>query len=218
MPQTLLALLALVVASLLSFNVKDSTKGTYENQVHDELEMTAAAIALQVMETAEERPFDQRSTPAGIAAANDYLPLQLGAEFSPWTSFGGVACNVDSLWTTTSCDDLDDLAGITRQYVPFQMRSSFSGSTERKRFIGLEVSIDIEYVLDEDWTVESAFPTTHKRVRIDVYIDENVSTQRDRSVPLATIQRVVGYDDRKAARDFQRATGRLPAGYTETTS
>ncbi|HEX8299172.1 MAG TPA: hypothetical protein VF594_08440, partial [Rubricoccaceae bacterium] len=149
MPQTLLALLALAVAGMLSLNVKDTSRGTYEKQVYDEFEMTAAAIALQVMETAEERPFDQRSTPAGITAANRFLPTKTGAEFSSWTTFGGVTCDLDALWNTPSCDDLDDLSGITRQYLPFQLRSQWSGTTEIKRYIGLDVSVDVEYVLDE---------------------------------------------------------------------
>ena len=217
MPQTLLALLALSVAALLSLNVKDTSRGTYERQVYDEFEMTASAIALQVMETAEERPFDQRSTPAGITAANRFLPVRTGAEFSSWTTFGGTTCDVDALWTTTACDDLDDLSGITRQYVPFQLRSQWLGSVETKRYLGLDVSVDVEYVLDEDFEVESALPTPHKRVRVSVFLDESVSTQRDRSVPLASLERVVSYDERKAARDYQRVTGTLPAGYNGPT-
>ena len=217
MPQTLLALLALVVASLLSFNIQDSSKSTYEHQVHDEFEMTAAAVALQVMETAEERPFDQRSTPAGIVAANDFLPVTGGPEFSMWNTFGMPAaqtCDLDALWTTASCDDLDDLSGVTRQTVPFQMRDGWDPAVRRvaPRSLPMDVSVDVEYVLDEDFEVESALPTDHKRVRITVFLSPGVSTLRNRNVPLATLERVVSYDDRKAARDFQRVTGRAPAG------
>lgn len=221
MPQTLLALLALVIASLLAFNVKDSSKGTYEHQVQDEFEMTAAAVALQVMETAEERPFDQRSTVAGITAANDYLPVSGGAEFSMWNTFGmpaGSSCDLDALWNTMSCDDLDDLSGITRQVVPFQMRDRWNPTLRvmEPQWLPLDVSVDVEYVTDELWQVESALPTDHKRVTVTVFLNQTVATRRDRTVPLVTMERVVSYDARKAARDFQRGTNpsRTPAGIT----
>lgn len=217
MPQTLLALLALAVAGLLSFNVKDVSRGTYERQVEDEFEMVAAAVGQQVMETAEERAFDQRSTPAGIYAASSFLPARNGAEFTSWTTFGGTTCDLDALWTTPACDDLDDLSGVTRQIVPFKLRSRWTGTTEVTRELPLDVSIDVEYVLDEDFEVESALPTLHKRVRIYVYLDEGVSTRRSRAVPLATLERVVSYDERKAARDFQRVYTVLPAGYNGPT-
>jgi hypothetical protein len=48
---------------------------------------------------------------------------------------------------------------------------------------------------------------------VDVYIDESVSTRRGHGVVLASLERVISYDERKAARDYQRATGTLPAGY-----
>ena len=84
----------------------------------------------------------------------------------------------------------------------------------KPRYLGMGVSVDVEYVVPQALEVESALPTDHKRVVVTVFLSETVSTERDRSVPLARLERVVSYDARKAARDFTRATGRTPAGMT----
>lgn len=206
MPQTLLALLALAVASMMALNVKGGEASTYEHQIQDEFEMTASAVALQIMELAEERPFDERTTPDEIEAHADFLPVPGGAEFSRWDSFGGTACDLEALWTTADCDDLDDLTDVARQTIAFQMRGSGT--------LDFQASVEVEYVLDEDFEVESALPTDHKRVVVLVFLHPDTYTRRDRDVPLVRLERVVSYDDRKAARDFQRATGRWPAGMT----
>ena len=59
MNQTLLALLGMMIAMLFSLNQQRGTLHDYQTMVHDDMELMAAGVAQQVMETVASYPFDR---------------------------------------------------------------------------------------------------------------------------------------------------------------
>ena len=66
MPQSLLGLLALTLASIISFNQQRVTHSSYKATIRDELELAASGTAQHVMEMIAARSFDEVSTPEKI--------------------------------------------------------------------------------------------------------------------------------------------------------
>jgi len=64
MPQSLLAILALMIASLFSVSQQRNIIGNYENMIRSELEIMASGVALQVMEDIAGHPFDAATAAA----------------------------------------------------------------------------------------------------------------------------------------------------------
>ena len=59
MTQTMLALLAMMIAMLFSMNQQRGTLNDYKTMVHADMELMAGGVALQVMETVASYPFDK---------------------------------------------------------------------------------------------------------------------------------------------------------------
>ena len=78
MPQTLLALLAMILASVLSFNQQRGALSNYDHMIGNEIEMAASGALMTVLEFVGARSFDERTTPEGIASDGATLPLDPG--------------------------------------------------------------------------------------------------------------------------------------------
>ena len=198
MPQTLLALLALVLAALLSFTQQRATSRSYQTMVTNELELSASGTMMHAMELIAARAFDENSTPEGIDA-NTLLP-ELANQMSVYAHFGendrgDAGCDLMRPINTPDCDDVDDLDGLRDVAVWLNLASGDS--------IRFDVDIDVSYVADTSLATPSAVRTLHKRVVLHArsphldYLPGN----------LLEIERVISYDPVRADAEYEAETG-----------
>jgi hypothetical protein len=197
MSQTLLALLALGMATLLGFNQQRATIQTYEVRIRDEYAVAASGLLMHVMEMAAARSFDQTSTPDHIHST-ERLPT-LG-EFSLPDTFGHgeAGCDLMEPWNTPSCDDVDDLHSAAWQSVDLVLPSG--------RMMAFEVLITVEYVSDADVTVPVVTRTHNKRVTLGAR-----AAHLPRLGTIVRLERVIAYDPVKAAADYEVSYGPVVA-------
>lgn len=147
MQQTLLALLALMTASFLSFSQMQAIVQSEREIVQSELEEMATGIAMQSMEVVRARHFDDATV--GIpgdstVSVSDFTspPFTSGNHCQP---FGG----------SDVCDDVDDFHEMVPATVPFEIPDDQ---------IDFKVEIEVRYV-------DSAMqPTSSKTIRKEVII------------------------------------------------
>lgn len=223
MTQTLLALLALVLASFLTFNQQRLTIRSQSNMVTDELELAAAGLASEAMAFIEGRSFDERSTPEKIRDAQGAVPDD-PSQFSAPSTFGyDGACDYLHPANTPGCDDVDDLADrdwtpvsieLARELVIDPATGKPYPDSVRTRELDFEIRTDVFYVDTADSMVPAALPTRHKRVMMDI---------RAGYVPgqpegILRVTRVVSYDPIKADMDYENSdvydSGHTPPGQT----
>lgn len=193
MPQTLLALLALALAGLLTFNQQRLTVRSQTNMVSDEVELAAAGLASEVMEFISARSFDERTTPPKIADAYGSVPDDPN-QFSESTSFGySGECDLLLPANTPNCDDVDDLAN--RDWAPVEVTLAHG------RTLGFEVKTDVYYVDSPSSMTPSSTKTRHKRVIMN--LRSPYASSGDDGVVRVT--RVVSYDPVKAEMDYENS-------------
>ena len=193
MPQTLLALLALALAGLLTFNQQRLTVRSQTNMVSAEVELAAAGLASEAMEFIGARSFDERTTPEKIADANGSVPDDPG-EFSASTTFGYSGdCDFLRPANTPSCDDVDDLAG--RGWTPVDVTLAHG------RTLDFEIKTDVYYVDSPSSMTPSSAKTRHKRVIMNLR-SPYASTGDD---GVLRVTRVVSYDPVKAEMDYENS-------------
>lgn len=196
MPQTLFALLGMILASLLAFSQQRNAVSNYSSMVGNEAELAASGAMMHVLELIGSRSFDERTTPDGIRAAGS-LPSSAN-EFSHRDHFGGQpedGCDLQEPFQTPSCDDVDDLHGYQDiVYVPFS-----SGLT-----LEFDVSISVSYAVEADMTAESPDRTRHKYVVVTAESDL-LSNGR------IQVERIISYDPNKAEADYEYQYGALDA-------
>ncbi len=203
MPQTLLALLALVLASFLTFNQQRLTLRSHQNLVTDEVELAAAGLASEVLAFVDGRSFDEESTPSAIADENGEVPEDPD-EFTAGSTFGATdrgldGCNLLKPVLTPDCDDVDDVAWDPNDVDDDGWRDvTVELSHERK--LPFEVRMQVYYVDNPDSMVEAPDPTRHKRILIDI---RSPFAGDDEGVYRAT--RVVSYDPIKAEMDYENS-------------
>lgn len=193
MPQTLLSLLALALASLLTFNQQRLTVRSQQGMVADEVELAAAGLASEILELVGARSFDEATTPEKIAAGGGAIPYS-PAEFSSAGSFG-VAGGCDYLVpaNTPDCDDVDDVGGA--DWTPVAVRLA------RGRTLDFDVRTDVFYVASTTSMEPAEAPTRHKRVILDVR-SPYVTTG---PAEVLRVTRVVSYDPVKAEMDYENS-------------
>ncbi len=200
MGQTLLAILALVLASLVSFNQQRNSISNYENMVQNEIEMAAAGTIMHILEFAGSRSYDDHSTP-GVMYSRNYLP-KYDDDFVALDAFGaadrgGSGCDLMQPFQTAQCNDVDDLDGL--RAVPVNAELSTGQS------LPFTVDIDVEYVMDREATQSSDESTLHKLVTVTAHSDYLPQGE-------VSIQRVVSYDPVKAELDYESVHGVLDGG------
>ncbi len=224
MPQSLLALLALMLASLTAFGVQRSQVHAYGGMTDNEVDMMAGALATHTIEVLEEMPFDTRVLPATVAQSGSGggLPRTAGTSsngFSQERHFGytrtergsnssGGPCNLVDPVRTPHCNDLDDFHGVTDQAVPFRTR----GGEE----VPFEVSVRIDNVagilapqLGADITSTST-PSLNKQITVTVRSSQLASIDQRYAGDLVTMTRIISYDIKKSDRAFQMIYNRPP--------
>ena len=144
MHQTLLAFLAMMIAMLFSLNQQRGTLHDYQTMVHDDMELMAAGVAQQVMETVASYPFDRATAYPGYrdedfkVSEMATMPFPTGGRFE------------DAL-------ALEDFNDIQTRKVDFQ-----SGA------LTLSFDVDISVVYVDAAMQHSAVPTDIKAVLVTV--------------------------------------------------
>ena len=202
MPQTLLALLALVLASLLTFNQQRLTLRAHNNLVEDELELAAAGLASEIVALIEGRSFDEKTTPSAIADKNGKVPDNPN-QFTDGDTFGAEdrgpdGCDLLRPALTEECDDVDDVSWDedTGESPWHDVEVDLSHG----RSFPFGVRVQVYYVDDPNSMDEAASRTRHKRILIDV---RSPFAGDDEGIYRAT--RVVSYDPVKAEMDYENS-------------
>jgi hypothetical protein len=194
MPQSLLGLLALALATLISFNQQRITQQSYKSTIKDEIGLAASGTAQHVMELVAGRSFDEVSTPDKVFQAGA-VPYGAGL-FSQFNQFGGNPdCDLMYPSRTPGCDDVDDVDGL--RDVPVHAVLSDG------RRVDFTMDVDVTYVDDPGSQTPSLLPTLHKKVDLQLYSDHPAVG----SGPLLSITRVVSYDPVRADANMEAACG-----------
>ena len=195
MPQTLLALLALSLSSLLVFNQQRLQMRAQSQMVSNELSLAGSGLASDIMEMIGARSFDEASTPDKIDDAVK-VPDDPSAFTQPWVlKLAALKDNkCDLLNPDDVCDDIDDVNGLSHE--------TYSIMLAEGRELDFDVSTSVIYVTDPEGGVESSVPTRHKKVTLEVRSLNGSST-----APPLTFARVFSYDPIKAEMDYERIYG-----------
>lgn len=150
MQQTLLALLALMVASFLSFSQMQALVRSERTMVRTELEEMATGIAMQSMEVVRARAYDDATVgvpPDSAVSTSDFTtgPFAGGKDCMP---FGG----------GDVCDSIEDFHDMVPATVPF---------TTTNDSIDFKVEIEVRYV-NASLQPTGGTPTIRKEVIIYV--------------------------------------------------
>src|SRR5688572_8633343 len=184
MPQTMLALLALVLTSLIGYNQQRMQRRAYEGMIRDELEVAATGTAQNVMELVAARAFDEGSVPATMRNAG-LLDVPRSSElFVTSGAFGATdrgadGCDLRDPNVTPNCDDVDDVDGVTGR-VDVDLGDN--------RSLPFDATLHVVYVTGPaDGAPVALVPTLHKRVTLSMTSPLMYQGQR----PLVTISRVI---------------------------
>ena len=208
MPQTLLALLALVLASFLTFNQQRLTIRAQTNMLTNEIELAATGLGSEVMEFIAARSFDEQSTPRAVYEGGDKAPVS-ASQFKAASTFGAAdrgasGCDFMDPAVTPECDDVDDVDGT--DWTPVTI------SLAQGRELEFEIRTEVFYVDDAESMTPASGQTLHKRVILDIrskYVTASETSGLYRTT------RVVSYDKTKAVKDFENDTAFNPINGTK---
>lgn len=154
MQQTLLSLLALLIATLLSFNQQQASIRSQQQTVRAEMEMMALGVASQTMQVIRARAFDKETA----GPSDDFVPT---TDFEPTSSIQSdtLNCKVfeDTNTAADKCNDIDDFHGDTAT-IPFEFPT---GSFE------FEVKMKVQYV-DADLQPTGGSKSSQKQIILEV--------------------------------------------------
>ena len=187
MSQTTLSLLALATAMLIAVTQIYWTLQTQHRLVDDELELMASGVARQVLEYAQSRSFDERTTPDNWNTLGEPASV---SDFHEASSFGNYpVCEFTDLAANADrCDDLDDLDmdSTKWQEVPFVMES------DTMKF---EVNVRVFYVDDLNPEVRLIGSNRSESKEVVVKVRSPLQVQQHRFVNgLVTLRRLFVYD------------------------
>ena len=151
MPQTVLALLGIVLASVLMLNQSRSGIWTERQTESAEIQALASEIAMARLAVLETMPYDQ-AVVGGTASAPNDLTLLVGTTFTP---SGADAPG----------DDLDDANGESAE-TTHQVRQGDSGGTPGG--VRMRTSVGVIYVEESDGVTPSGDRTRFKRATVTV--------------------------------------------------
>lgn len=157
MPQTTLAILAIMLTTFLALSQQRTVLRGYESMVDDEMETMGSGIALQVMEYVGTKAFDEETKDGDVSSTSD---LSGSGSFGPGEG-SGTRCDVvppiSESGSYSSCDDLDDYHDMEWEEVPFPLRD------DTVRF---EVSVRVFYMNEDQERV--TYQTNRKEVVVRV--------------------------------------------------
>ena len=138
MRQTMMGLLALMTAMLLSLNVNRSALNAKVQVIDSEMETIAGGVALEVLDYVGTKPFDAATDGEGVEQASELTTLP----FSTGQSY-------------TQADDIDDFHQIQTHTLP-EFEFDF------------EIDVAVEYVDENDPDLTASSQTFAKKVTVTV--------------------------------------------------
>lgn len=158
MQQTLLALLALLVATFMSFSQKQAAISHQDQVVRSEMEQMALGVANHVVQVVRARAFDAATvgvTSDSIVATSNFAstPFSTGNDCQAFG--GGEACN-----------DIDDFHEMTTASIPFTFPT---GSFD------FDVDVEIKYV-NSDLQPTGGAKSSRKKIIVEVQDDPGSGT------------------------------------------
>lgn len=150
MPQTLLALLSVMLVSLFSYNQQRNVLSMRANMLRDEVALQATAVAVDRLDEIGAKAFDEATRSDAVSASNQLsamLSVYEGEQVSP-----GFASDSPS-------DDIDDFDNVT----VYDSRSTWLDSLDFK------VHTEVTYVSEADRQTEVSYQTRFKKVTAQVY-------------------------------------------------
>ncbi len=129
MPQTLLAILGLMVTVLLSFSTQREVVSSQREMIANELEVMGTGIALEAMETIRTRAFDNATLDATevVTKGNFSFPFSDGNK-----------CRVFHDGSGVKCEDLDDFHNMLEATLEFEVSETES--------LPFHVNAEVHYV------------------------------------------------------------------------
>lgn len=173
MPQTLLALLALMAAVTMSLSWQRDSMRAQMNLIEAELQVEARGVVNEVFEHVANLRFDENETPA---STND---------LTPETQFG-----INRSYNSLFVNDIDDLHGMRPHRIIREVTNPLTGGTAQVPFV---VTAEVDYVDDssgEELRWAGGARTFHKRFTVTVKPDVGLARPERSAV---TISRVFSY-------------------------
>ncbi|GAB5534729.1 MAG: hypothetical protein Rubg2KO_09780 [Rubricoccaceae bacterium] len=223
MPQTLLAVLALIIAGALTLGQNKMMNDSVQNVMEDELEVIVSGTLLHTLEFADSRAFDDATTPTSLRAAlglngviseaaldtlsADDLRFIDAADFNPKSNFGrtpgGVAaqCDIADPSQSLLCDDISDLETEVEEGDDGWREVVFH--TVGGDPLTVEVKVEVNYVEVAAPDVDVNYPTFHKRV--DVYARSPLLQIQNPNHQGIHMNRVISYDPEVALEYLKRS-------------
>ena len=175
MPQTLMALLAMMTVTLASINQQRTLVETQRAMLDDEMEIMASGIALQAIEYIQTKSFDSATIAARVTDAQD-----LSSNF-PTGNRCPLRAADEGAYGYDDCDDLSDYNDADWEVVPF----TIGGET-----IEFEVKAEVAYV---DESQSRIYGTSfNKEVVVTVRESRNDGTRSLLRQPI-TVARTISY-------------------------
>ncbi len=226
MPQTLLAISAIIIAGFLTLSQSEVSRRTTEAVITDQFELAVAGTLLHTMEFVDSRAFDEATTPQKLIARlglkgkrmtaaerdtisfDDLLLIQTDHLSLP-SSFGEGQCDIEA--PPSTCDDIDDIADGVWRAVDLK--------TPEGDPLPVEVKVDVVYVKagadDEiDTPVGGSERTFHKRVEV-IARSNVIKTPGGGTRPIqVALRRVISFDPEVAAEYLRREIALDGAGLT----
>ena len=214
MPQTLLAISAIVITGFLTLSQGEISRRTSESVVTDQFELAVAGTLLHTMEFVDSRAFDEATTPEKLrqrlglptvmtsaerdTISFDDLQMIKVTDFGTVGSFGTGNCDVKN--PPPSCDDVDDIADGKWHALDLE--------TPEGDPLPVEVKVEVAYVeaaagkaIDEP----VADRTFHKRVEV-LARSNAIRLPEGGSRPIqVALRRVISFDPEVAAEYLRRS-------------
>jgi len=174
MQQTLLALVALLIATFLSFNQKQAAVQNQAQVVRGEMEQMALGVARETMNVIQARAFDRAT--AGVPR-DSIVPT---SEFEEKSSIQSSILDCAAFGGTDECKDVDNFYGDTATV-------SFTFPTGSFEF---EVNINVQYV-NADLNPTGGTKSDRKQIILEV--QDNPSSGNPRLPEPIKYTEVVSY-------------------------
>ena len=214
MPQTLLAISAIVIASFLTLSQSEISRRTTASVVTDQFELAVAGTLLHTMEFVDSRAFDEATTPDRLRerlklprvmsqAARDTITFDdlrsiRASEFTPASAFGAGNCDIKR--PPATCDDVDDIADGRWHALDLE--------TPEGDPLPVEVKVDVAYVRagsGDQMDVPVGEQTFHKRVEV-IARSNAVRMPGGGSRPVqVALRRVISFDSEVAVEYLRRS-------------
>ena len=223
MPQTFLAILALVIAGVVMLGQNRTMNDSVHHVMEDEFEVMVSGVMLHTLEFADSRAFDDATTPEALRerlglegipslasidtlSADDLRGIE-ASDFAPLSRFGNdlatlqpSGCDLRNLAASRRCDDISDLQ--TNDNAGKPIWRSVGLTTSGGDSVGVELRIVVNYVEIDDPDTAVDYPTFHKRV--DVYARSPLLNLTDPGHGIYA-HRVISYDPVVASEYLRRA-------------